>query len=129
MAASTVEQMGTHLEFLGYEVSRDDQLTKARHPRKLNFAMRPLAGGILFTAIFGCSEDAKRNRPGYLEMINSLNDKAVIARFYADKDSDFFIEAWHPDHYERAAFGAFMQVWDRDCGLMADHSEAAKFLR
>jgi len=128
MSVSTLEQIVTHLQFLGYEVSRDGDVTRAKHPRKFNVSIRPLAGGILFTTIFGCQDNAKRSKLGYLEMINSLNANAAIARFYADKDSDLFIEAWHPDYYERASFGAFMQIWDRDCNLLTANSEALKYL-
>ena len=128
MITNTLEQMSTHLQFLGYEIVRDDKLTRARHASKYNIILRPLAGGVLFTSIFGCSDNAKRNRAGYLDMINSMNNKAGVARFYADKDSDFFIEAWLPDHYDRTEFGAFLEAWDRDCGLLAE-SEAANYLR
>jgi len=88
------------------------------------------AGGILFATIFACDDNAKRDRSSYLELINSLNNKAAIARFYADEDSDFFIEAWHPDHYDRTGFGIFIEAWDRDCALLAKSwLEASKYLK
>ncbi len=128
MIADTIEQMTTHLEFLGYEVSRDGDLTKARHPRRFNMVVRPLAGGVLFTAIFGASDNATRDRLGYLEMINALNANAGIARFYADKDADLFIEAWHPDYYDRADFGVFLEKLERDHHLLFG-AEGRKYLR
>lgn len=126
--ASTIEQMTTHLQFLGYETSQVDDATGARHPRKLNLLMKPLAGGVLFTAILGGNRNAKNKRSQYLDLINSLNNKAAVARFYADDDSDLFVEAWHPDWYERTAFGTFMEVWDHDCSLLLGDSEAVKYL-
>lgn len=114
MSEDVMEQIGVHLEFLGYQVSKDGEIMRARHQSQPNFLVRRLAGGILFVSIFGCNDNAKKDRLGYLEMLNSLNDKASVARFYADKDSDLFIEAWYPDYYDRAEFGVFMQAWDRD---------------
>ncbi|HWP03413.1 MAG TPA: hypothetical protein VNL96_08155, partial [Gemmatimonadaceae bacterium] len=127
MIGETMEQMSRHVEFLGYEVTRDDKLVKARHTRKYNLIMKPLAGGVLFTCIFSGSENAHGDRAGYLELVNALNNRAGVARFYADKDSDLFVEAWHPDHYERGEFGEFMESWDRDCLLLAQ-SGAERFL-
>jgi len=128
MDAETTKEMCSHLEFLGYEVAHEGDLV-ARHDVHLNFLMRPLAGGILLAALVGGGDRAKRDRPGYLDFINSLNARARVARFYADEDSDLCIEAWYPDHYERSGFGAFMEVWNRDCMLLAATSEAVTYLR
>ncbi|MCS7010573.1 MAG: hypothetical protein NZL98_04340, partial [Anaerolineales bacterium] len=76
---------------------------------------------------FGCSDNAKRNKLSYLELINSLNAKAAIARFYADEDFDFFIEAWYPNYYDRTGFGAFLETLDRDYRLLVN-SEADQYL-
>jgi len=46
---STQDQIRTHLEFLGYDVTKDDDLVKAVHRSKPNILFRPFRGGILFT--------------------------------------------------------------------------------
>jgi len=123
-----MEQIIMHLEFLGYEITRNGERTVAKHPSKFNIALLPLAGGILLTSIFGGNENAQRDKFGYLEMINTLNAKAVIARFYADEDLDLFMEAWYPNYYDRTEFGAFLETWDRDCMILAT-SQAREYLR
>ena len=128
MSTDTLEQIANHLQFLGYEVTAEANMTRATHPTRFNFFMRPYAGGILFTTIFGCSENAKQDRLGYLDILNSLNNGAAVARFYADKDSDLLIEAWHPEYYERVQFGAFIEAWDRDIRSAAE-SGVKEYLR
>jgi hypothetical protein len=128
MGTKTIDQISNHLEFLGYTVAHEGNITSAKHNSRLGILMKPLGGGILFTTIFGGADHAKRDRIGYLELVNSLNNQAAVARFYADKDSDFIIEAWHPDAYDRTAFGVFMETWNRDCALLAE-SDAVKYLR
>ncbi|MHB1296552.1 MAG: hypothetical protein ACYC4R_16360 [Anaerolineae bacterium] len=128
MIEDTLNKIVTHLEFLGFEISHTGEITRATHPKRLNLAIRPLAGGILITAIFGCSATAKRDRRGYMELINGWNNGAAVARFYADKDSDLFLEAWYPDNYDRAAFGTFMDAWEHDCGLLKGE-ETTKYLQ
>jgi len=121
--------MAEHLQFLGYEIAREGELILAKHPRKLNIVMKPLGGGILIAAFLACANEAKRDRPGYLDMINTLNARAVLARFYADEDSDLRMEAWHPDAYDRHTFGVFMDLWDRDSGLLLEAPGVKRYLK
>ena len=125
----TVDQFSNHLQFLGYEVSTvKEDVVKAIHSVRPNLFLRAFRGGILLTSIFGCSDNAKKNRAGYLDFINFMNQKATVTRFYADKDSDFFMEAWFSGTYDRADFGNFMSLWDEDIDRLAT-SEASKFLK
>ena len=119
MATNTLQQIETHLQFLGYAISHEDDRTVARHPTKYNMLIKPFVGGFLFTTFFGCTDLAKRNRLGYLNLVNTLNAKATVARYYVDKDSDLVAEAWHFSEYERTAFGIFMDALDRDHRVMS----------
>jgi len=127
MASTNLDQMVTHLQFLGYQVERDGDIVKARHQTKVNILLRDFRGGVLLTSIFGCQDNAKKNRSAYLDFINTMNQKAIIIRFYCDKDSDFFMEAWFPGAYERAVFGSFLDLWDEDIARLSQ-SDAEKFL-
>jgi hypothetical protein len=128
MTTKALDSMLAHLEFLGYEVTQDGEIARAKHATRYNVSLRSFASGILLTRLFGANDTARQDKAGYLEFINSLNNKAAVARFYADKDMDLFIEAWYPDMYDRPSFGLFLEIWDRDCALMAE-SEAPKYLR
>jgi hypothetical protein len=128
MASAILDQMVTHLQFLGYSVERDGDIVKARHPTRVNILLRDFRGGVLLTSIFGCKDEAKRNRPAYMDFVNLMNQKASVVRFYADKDSDFFMESWYPGTYDRALFGSFLELWDEDIARLAQ-SDAEKFLQ
>jgi len=118
MSTKTIEQMCEHLQFLGYEISIDEKVARAKHQSHFNMSLRVLSGGVLISSLFGGTAEAKQNRTGLLEFVNGMNEKAGIARFYCDKDSDLFVEAWHPDNYESSEFGAFVEAWHRECGLL-----------
>jgi hypothetical protein len=129
MSAGTLDQMAEHLQFLGYEIAREGELILAKHPRKLNIVMKPFGDGVLIASIFACADEAKRDRQGYLDMINTLNARAVLARFYADEDSDLRMEAWHPNAYDRHTFSAFMELWDHDSGLLLEAPKVERYLK
>lgn len=114
MTSSVLDDMATHLEFLGYELVRDSDWVGARHRTKLNLRLRDFAGGVLLSAVLFGNAAAKENRLDYLSFLNTMNQKAAVARFYADDDSDCTMEAWHPGLYERSKFGDFVSQWERD---------------
>jgi hypothetical protein len=127
---SALDDIVSHLEGQGYSITPQDQLRRAMHSTKLNMTFRMNKGGILFTAFCGTQPQAKKDRKGFLELLNQLNSKASVVRFYADSDSDLAIEAWYPDRYDRTAFGAFMDVWDTESTLLVVATgEAIKYLR
>lgn len=129
MASTILDQMAAHLEFMGYELTRENDRVRAIHRRHLNINLRDFRGGILLTSLFGCSTQAKSNRLGYLNLVNSLNHAASVVRVYADDDSDLVIEAWHPASYDRAKFGEFLELWNADGDRLLQAPEIGNFLR
>ena len=75
MATNSLDQVSTHLQFLGYEISREGELLTARHQIYPNIVIRPFAGGILFTSPFECSDNAKRNHLGYLTIPSIISSQ------------------------------------------------------
>ncbi len=130
MSTTTLEDVKTHLEFLGYDIKDDNSVVTAKHSQKLNMIFKPFNGGLLFTAVFTSNDYAKQDMEGFLKFINGINQNACVARVYADKDVDLLFEGWYPDTYNKAQFGLFMELWDRDTrGLLRDvSSEAERFL-
>ena len=49
--------------------------------------------GILFYTWVYSNELAKIDRAGFLESINWLNTRAIVLRFYADKENDLVMNA------------------------------------
>ena len=123
------EQISTHLRFLGYEVTINEKTLFARHPQKSNFMLRVFNEGIMLTSIYNYDDAAKRDRLGYLEFINAANVAAGVVRYYASKDSDFFIEAWYSGEYKQIDFGRFLELWDTDFEKLAKVPGVEKYLK
>jgi hypothetical protein len=129
----TLERIAEHLRYLGYAVEpmTDNGVVIARHAAKMNLVIRARFGGILITTLNTGHETARTDRAAYLSYINSLNRKARVVRFYADDSGDLYMEAWHPDWYDRAQFGVFLETWERDTTtlLFEFEEETTKYLK
>ena len=125
-----MEQISNHLQFLGYEVTSDDKITRATHSANFNFLMKTFIGGVLLTAYLGGNKFAKnkRNRQTYLEFLNAMNRTANVTRFYADDDSDLVMEAVFSGDYNKAVFGEFIEQWNLDTQARLLQSGGSEFL-
>ncbi len=120
MSENLLAQVSTHLSFLGYEVSCDDedQIYRAIHPVRTNFLFWKYRGGILLTSFYKSTRTAQTEYAGYLNQINTLNQEAAVCRFLADKENDLRLEAWFPGNYDKTTFGIFMESWHGDSDLL-----------
>jgi CspA family cold shock protein len=129
-----MEQIGSHLEKLGYTVMHKatgaNSVLVARHRKKKKIALRMRNGGILCTSIFHSTDFAKENREGYLDFINAMNQEVAVARVYADYEADLLFEAWLPDTLDRESLATFLGLWHYDTGelLAVKAREVAKYL-
>ncbi len=119
-----VEEIGTHLEFLGYEVTTTDEYLRATHPSNLNVALKEHRGGILLLSYLGASTYGKEHPEEVAELANALNVNATVARCYRDKDGDLALEAWYPGTYEKTRFSRFIEEWHKDTiNQLREHTE------
>lgn len=125
----TREQVGNHLRFLGYEVSIEDRILFARHPTKSNIMVQVFIEGILMLTIFNCTDTAREDRAGYLELINSANEGAGVVRYFADRNSAFFIQAWYTGDYRQVDFGRFLELWYKDIEKLGKLPGVERYLR
>lgn len=115
MAEGLLDEAVSHLEFLGYTITRNEDSTWARHSVKLNILLKVFRGGLLMTSFLRADETAKTDRPGFLDFVNKLNEQAAVTRFYADSDGDLAMETWYPEGaYERIRFGHFLSLRESD---------------
>lgn len=113
--ATVIDQICTHLEFLGYETNKTDSGTiRATHKSYFNIIFKEYGYGVLFSAFFSSNPTAKSDRKGFLESVNSFNRIARVSRCYIDKDEDIAFEACMPSNYEKASFGTFMEIFNSD---------------
>jgi phage gp46-like protein len=125
----TKDQIVSHLQFLGYDVSKEEKFIRARHSKKPNLIVRVFSDGALHTSIWGTSDYAKGNRLALLEYVNALNQGAAIARYYADKDIDLIVESWYSGDYDRTNYARFLELCDSDFEKLIKISESGRFLK
>ena len=123
--ASATAQIAEHLSFLGYTAKEDAGSWQASHPTQADVRLRPVLGGTLVVTYFGIKSDL----PTALRFVNELNQRGLVARFLVDKDGDFAMEGWIAAPYERAAFSAWIDAWQRDFGAVVSNPEAASILK
>lgn len=61
-----MDQIIDHLEFLGYEVEKNEGRVVCRHERKINFIVRGFYGVIFLKGLYDSTDFAKANRGDYL---------------------------------------------------------------
>lgn len=114
MPATILDQVLSHLEFLGYEIEHKEGFAAARHPRRYNMAVSEYAWGVLFRVYFGSSAEAERDKCAVYEAVNAFNLAAAVCRCYLDKDFDFAFEAVYPRVYDKVVFGTFIDAISDD---------------
>ena len=125
-----MEQFLNHMEFLGYTITREEKFARARHEKNSNLVAQPMKAGVLFSCFFSHGAAGIEDRDGYLKAINIANRRVLVARFYTDKDEDLVIESWYPGLYEKAAFGSFIDIYNRDIILgVGKETGLFKFLK
>jgi len=115
---SIIDQVVNHLEFLGYQITREEKFVRAKHEKNLNLVVQSFNTGVLFAAYIGSNDLGKRDLLGFMDCLNTMNQKALIPRFYKDKDGDLVIEAWYPHLYDKTQFGVFVEQLNADLRLV-----------
>lgn len=123
-----IDQMVTHLEFLGYVPDRQEAFIRLTHTKYLNFVLKEFGGGVLLSDYFIGNAHAKETRPEFVDFVNKMNQQATVARFYLDDETDLVVEAWLPAFYDKAIFAATMDAWQRDGSRLLGHEQANSFL-
>jgi len=115
------EQIKTHLEFLGYQVTiRADRLS-VKHATKSDLSITKMADGMLLASYMKAK---KVDRLALLELLNGLNTEAGVLRIYVDKDGDVAFEASTVE-YDKAGFASFMSLWEKETGKLIPKYSAA----
>lgn len=115
------DEVSQHLEFLGYQVSRDDEQITALHEKHANIVLKRYAGGILVSAYYVASDYGRSHRDEFIRLANQLNADAAAARYYVDKDGDLVIEGWYPGAYRKDTFGLFLENYNLMMGQLSEH--------
>lgn len=102
------------LQGQGYTVEPHGTGYRARHEQFLDFSLRGVEGGVLFGSFFSPTEAARAERAELLELINRMNGRVIVSRFYLDPDGDLIQEAWLSATLGEEAVARYVEAWQRD---------------
>ena len=125
MHATLLDQIGKHLQFLGYEIVDQEEGFIANHISKPRFRVLPYLSGLLFSCTFTMGENAQANRFAYLNFLNGGNRNAAVSRFYANSDNSLVHECFFLGEYDRVQFARFFEMWEKDYQQLSQLPEAA----
>jgi hypothetical protein len=108
------EEIKTHLEFLGFEVTFQDAQLVATHDTRLGMSIEQWEGGLLCTNFFNPTTYALKNLKNFMRLINNLNSNAGAARYYLNDNDKVIIEAYYPGEYNKKSFSAFLDIWEKE---------------
>lgn len=128
--ADAVDQICTHLEFLGYEIARrDGGAVAAKHQTHFNVVFRQYPYGILFSVFFGINAEGKARKEHVSLRCNAFNKESRVTRAYLDEDVDLVLEATFPLIYDKTAFGVFIEAFNVDLRMFSkDTVNLAEFM-
>lgn len=125
MHATLLDQIGKHLQFLGYEIIDQEKGFFANHTSRPWFNVLPYFDGLLFSCKFEMGENAKTNQLSYLNLLNGGNRNAAVSRFYTSDDNSLVHECFFLGEYDRVQFGRFFELWERDYQQLRQLPESA----
>ena len=109
----TKDPLIEHLEFLGYECDFVKQGIRAKHSSKIHLYITYYQGGIRMQTGFP-GKDPIMDTGSRFEVLNVLNKKMRVGRFYWSENGHLFGTAWMPGLYDKSRFAVFMEAWDHD---------------
>jgi hypothetical protein len=124
MQADTMTSIAEHLEFLGYRCeAQDDGWTFAAHPARPDVFVRVFPFGLRIVALFDLGPLDEAACGQWVWFANRCNDAGLLVKFaLAAREGGGRLlraSAVCQGGYDRVAFGAFMDMWHHDLGLMS----------
>ncbi len=122
-------EIKTHFEYLGYAFIPDADDTIIMKPGLPTLIIEQLSKNrIVLNARYPYNSNAANNELGFLNYVNTLNQKTYVATFLKVSDSLAFC-AMYTGLYDRTEFGQFIQAWEHDSTALLDNTlETAFFL-
>lgn len=117
MEISAITEIMSHLEFLGYELTNkkgEPPMFYLRHSHRTSLVISQDYPGYSFTTYMSVRAEVKNRHSKYLEFINQLNSRSIVARFHYSENLNLVASSWFPNYYEKTTFGSFMDCWNKD---------------
>lgn len=123
------DQIGSHLEYIGYDVEIKEDKVTARHSRYPHLFINIYDDGSSFNTIYPTNRYAKSNKPELVEVLNKSNCESFAAKFFTFNDPGILlISGWYPGEYEKLSFGKFVMRFNDDIHKAFTTNDYDKFL-
>ena len=127
---ATMNKVGIHLEFLGYEIKRNNEYANglfAVHPEKTNISIKVFSRAVRFTAFYNSNYFARENRQAFLEFVNILNMNSIAAQCSIDLEGTLVITSFFLGTYDKVIFGQFIDLWHDDIQKIHNADDVSDF--
>ena len=120
-------EIKTHFEYLGYAFIPDADDTIIMKPGLPTLIIEQLSENrIILNARYPYNSNATNNELGFLNYVNTLNQKTYVATFLKVGNSLGFC-AMYTGLYDRIEFGQFIQSWEYDSTSLLDNETETPF--
>ena len=121
------QNIKTHLEYMGYAMVPDPDTFIFMKPGFPTLIIEQLSENrIVLNARYPYNSNASNNELGFLNYVNTLNQKTYIATFLKVGNSLGFC-AMYTGLYDRIEFGQFIQSWEYDSTSLLDNETETPF--
>ena len=121
------QDINTHLEYLGYAMVPDSDAFVFMKPGLPTIFIEQLSNNrVTLNARYPYNNNATNNELGFLNYLNTLNQKSYIATFITVSDSLAFC-AMYTGLYDRIEFGQFIQAWEHDSTTLLNNTPETHF--
>jgi hypothetical protein len=134
MTEFNFDEYVNHLEFLGYDLKKDEYKGETQylaiHPVYGGIAIIEFMGGIKFHTEYDANEQTqnKDKIPDLLKAINDLNKKSWVSAYHLIDDGSIRKVAFYLGAYSKKSFDSFIQAWIWDTKIRMDHKDFSSFI-
>ena len=118
-------QMQNHIEFLGYEITDNNNNSFIAENNNRFFVVKDLTYGILHVSYWPLNNiDSK-----LYEIINRANEIANVSVYIVSTDNEkqtLAIEAFYCGEYSKVSYGRFLDLFHKDCAEKLFYNEELK---
>ena len=122
-APEILQQVSSHLEFLGYKMTEiQDECLLAQDGKGSNFVIQQQANGVLFRASIATRKLDEADFGGLFVCMNSFNDGSLLTKAYVPytEVSSVTFECWYPPPYNKQAFAHFFDIYREEMQVCFD---------
>ncbi len=130
-------QITNHLEFIGYEIGKPEEIDDSKHIRVLATNERRsnllitfnYSGMITFLSLFTLDKNKTTNNHNEaLKVVNKMNlDSAICSFSLSENNESLLVSSWYPGEYSKKLFSNFLETYEADINARFNSSGIKDF--